>query len=362
MSNYTTLLALGTFLLPTLTYAVEDPWFTSGPDVRFGIIAIAADWHQPGVLYAGANMKTLYKSTDAGGSWSPLWDSGITGSVTHHVTDIATDPHTPNTVYVGISNHGFSHIIGGIHKSIDGGITWAVSNKGLPSPSVSMLVADPQKPDGLYTAAEGGLYRSVDGAESWQLVLPDGGHVAVYSGDSQIVYATGPSWGLENTLWQSVDGGTNWTQVATGMPGLIQIDPQNPAVLYLAGGVSQEGRLVGTILKSPDSGLTWEPIFELPGGWIGSFAIDPQNPAVLYAGSGGKVHKSGVFRSTDGGSTWTEIHAAGPLDLLLDPFDHTTLYAGMNSLAWGVFRTRFGVDITAVQSVTWGQVKTRSKP
>lgn len=356
MRSYFALLIIGALCSTTRIVAAQVEWFTAGPEVRYGILAIAADFHHPGVLYAGANEKNLYKSVDGGNSWQAIWESPLATVVAYKVSDIATDPHHPNTVYIGISPNT------GIYKSVDSGITWTLVNAGLHSKQVSLIVVDPQRQDVLYTVAGDRLYRSVDGAGSWQLVLQDVGYVAVHAGGSHIVYATSANGVFEKTLWKSLDGGMSWTQVATGLPYMIQIDPHNPDVLYLAGSALRENDSAGVIFKSLDGGLTWQQIFELPGGGISALAIDPMDTNRIYAGSGGKVHRSGVFRSTDGGHTWAEIHTAGPRDLLIDPSDHTLIYAAMNSGAWGVFRARLEDDRTVVQPATWGQVKVFISP
>ena len=97
---------------------------------------------------------------------------------------------------------------------------------------------------------------------------------------------------------------------------------------------------------------------ELEGGDIEDLAIDPHTPDILYAGSVGKVHEPGLFRSTDGGATWTKIHEGGPTAILIDPHDSNTLYVAMRELVeGGVYRFTLRSDKTAAEETTWGALK-----
>lgn len=173
----------------------------------------------------------------------------------------------------------------------------------------------------------------------WMPIGPEGGDVrtvAVAQTNASTLYAGTLGAGV----FRSTDGGARW--VAAGLHGTgieeIVVDPSNPAVVYARGERSPEG--IG-LFKSMDSGRTWK-ILTIAGGVRGqttALVIDPLTPTTLYAG----LCSTGVYRSTDGGDTWTNV-MDGLTELCvtalaIDPSDPTTLYAGTFR---GVFKTTNG--------------------
>lgn len=170
----------------------------------------------------------------------------------------------------------------------------------------------------------------------WIPIGPQGGDIralAIDPTNASNIYAGTIGAGV----FASTDGGAHW--VAAGLPGTtvvqVVVDPANPAVLYARGDHSPEGI---ALFRSADRGRTWS-VLTIAGGVRGqttAVVIDPMTPTTVYAGVGG----SGVYRSTDGGDTWTnasdDLTNVYVTALAIDPSDPMTLYAGT---VRGVFKT-----------------------
>jgi photosystem II stability/assembly factor-like uncharacterized protein len=256
----------------------------------------------------------------------------------------------------------------GVNKSTDGGQTWTPSNTGITDHSglafdavpVFSLTIDPNDDERMWvgTSFNAGIYRSDDGGDSWtRMSNRDDQFDVVFRGfgvepgNSDVVYAAGevPSWvwngeelpGAENldctmgVVYKSTDAGEHWNQVWYGgnLARYVLIDPRDTDRLYVSTGIfdrnaadSDEEALepggVG-VLRSKDGGETWEVLAEDHGFdplelWIGSLAMDPVDPDVLFAGSGNvpfgyQVGRplGGVYRTTNGGDSWTQTLNAG---------------------------------------------------
>src|SRR5438477_1225227 len=197
---------------------------------------------QPNVFYIGVNDGGVWKTTDYGRVWTPIFDDQPTGSI----GDIAVAPSNPNIIYVG-SGEGLQRpdlsTGDGIYKSTDAGKTW--THLGLrEAQQIGSIIIDPRDPNRVFAAALGhpygpnterGVYRSTDGGQNWQRVLYKDENtgaiqVAFDPSNSQIVYADlwagrqapweiGSSFnGPGSGLYKSTDGGTTWHELRTGLP------------------------------------------------------------------------------------------------------------------------------------------------
>jgi hypothetical protein len=319
------------------------------------ISTLVIDLITPTTLYAGTNGGGVFKSTNAGESWSAV-NVGLSNRTQPSIAAlaIAPAPNTSTTLYAGMAAWG------GAFKSTDGGETWGAINTGLTNTYVEILVIDPYLPTTLYAGTHAGVFKSTNSGESWREIntglprmnihalvkVPQAGNDAPLS-DTLYV-------GTENCVYKSTDGGESWRAtpvcnslidqristlvIALPLPG---IDPITPTTLYI--GTANNGG----VFKSTDGGETWSAInigFNVGRGTdttlqILSMAIDPTRPDTLYVGTW-----SGVFKSTDGGRTWksvnTGLSATEVYALTVDPFTPTTLYAGTRGN--GVFRSTDG--------------------
>ena len=246
-------------------------------------------------------------------------------------------PGAPNIFYIGVNN-------GGIWKSIDYGQTWQPIFDGQPTGSIGALAVAPSEPNTIYVGSgEGlrrpdlstgdGIYKSLDAGKSWQhLGLRDAqqiGAVVVDPRDANRVFvaALGHPYGPndERGVFRSTDGGQTWRRVLGKNPDLgaidLAIDPKNPQVVFASLWASRRppwttgGAYTGVgsgLFKSIDGGDTWTEITQgLPGGKnIGriGIAIAPSDPTRMYA-IVDSATAGGVYRSDDAGESWLRVNA-----------------------------------------------------
>ena len=329
-----------------------DRWVPLGPSpmneggsLHTGrLTAIAIHPTDPNTVYVGGANGGVWKTTDGGNTWTPLTDnreSLATGA-------IAIDPSNVNTVYVGTGEANGScgsHFGAGILRSTNGGSTWTlIGATSFDNTSVSAIVVHPTTASTLYAAnAAGfagidcsgafgntGVYRSTNTGSSWQRVLGPGQTGIVTEVHELIPSPSDPNklWaGVRSSgIWQTTNGGTNWTKLTSGLPASSEIgrvelavDPNNASVVY-AGFEAPGGAYLGT-WKSTNGGSTWTQLPTIPAGTCHLFSMEGLCSYTLAAGGqcgydiflgvapDGNVWAGGLgyFRSPDGGSTWIDV-------------------------------------------------------
>ncbi len=313
----------------------EMQWRSIGP-LRGGRTRAAVGVpSEPNVFYIGAVDGGVWKTTDFGRTWQPIFDSQPTGSI----GAIVVAPSDPNIVYVG-SGEGLHRpdlsVGDGIYKSTDAGRTW--THLGLrDGQQISQMAVDRHDPNRLFVAVAGhpygpnkerGIYRSTDGGQTFQPVLQKNENigaagVVIDPANPNIIYATlweareGPwenaEWsGTNGGIFKSTDGGQNWQQLSGGLPsGIVQayvaIADSNPRRLFAS--VATKDKV--DLYRSDDAGATWtiatndpRPRGRIGGGDLPVPAIDPKNPNVIY------ITSTVTWKSTDGGKTWTGFRGA----------------------------------------------------
>jgi photosystem II stability/assembly factor-like uncharacterized protein len=246
------------------------------------------------------------------------------------IADIAIHAADFSTWYVGVGS-------GGVWKTTNSGTTWKPVFDNEKSYSIGCVVLDPSNPEivwvgtgenvgGRHVAFGDGVYRSDDGGESWKnMGLKDSQHISeiiVDPTDSNTVYVAsqGPLWsaGGERGLFKTTDGGVTWTNVLsdgewTGVTDVV-MDSRDPKVLYAA--TWQHHRTVAAVIdggpetaiyKTDDGGASWTRLEKgLPKGNMGKIglAISPQNPDVVYAVIELDNRKGGTWRSSNRGASW----------------------------------------------------------
>ncbi len=252
---------------------------------------------------------------------------------------VAFDPHHTNRLYIATTSD--------LYVSEDSGVSWREAETATRMTyGIHALVFAPDAPGVVLAATERGVIRSTDGGQSWERSesLTDR-HVAAL-----VIVPQSPSTLFAGTLgdgvFKSTDGGNTWNASGSGITDLtihaLAIDPQNPDTLYA-------GAKEGGIFKSTNGGETWSSLGRSPSGAVVRLlAIHPQNPSILFAAADGK----GLFKSEDGGATWNAVNdgISQPYSdelrrsleirsLLIDPKDTSILYAGTN---WGLFKSTDG--------------------
>ncbi len=319
-------------------------WRMIGPFRGGRTRAAAGVPDQPNVFYVGQVDGGVWKSTDYGRTWKPIFD----GQPTQSIGAIAVAPSDSGVVYVasGEGLHRPDLSVGdGIYRSDDAGKTW--THLGLrDGQQIPALAVDPTNPNRLFAAVLGhpygpnperGIFRSLDGGRSWKKVLfkddrTGGSDVVIDPKNPKIVYASlwqetlGP-WedgndfdGAGGGLFKSTDGGVTWKPLTRGLPAdLVQINvaiaASHPQRLYATVSTTVEGAYASGkglgVYRSDDAGLNWRKITDDPrpamrigGGDLPVPAVNPQNPDEVYSAS------IVTSRSTDGGKTWVSLRGA----------------------------------------------------
>lgn len=249
------------------------------------------------------------------------------------IGDIVIDPVDRSTWYVAASS-------GGVWKTTNSGVTWKPIFDGYGSYSIGCLALDPNDRFTLWVGTGennsqrsvgygDGLYKSTDGGESFKKVGLDNsehiGKIVVHPDDSNVVFVAsqGPLWsaGGDRGLYKTTDGGKTWDKIIdisenTGI-NEVHLDPSNPDIMYASAyqrrrhtWVLIDGGPESGIHKSTDGGTTWKKINRgLPGGDKGriGMAISPINPEVVYAIVEAQGDSSGFYRSSNRGESWKRM-------------------------------------------------------
>jgi photosystem II stability/assembly factor-like uncharacterized protein len=323
----------------------EMRWRDIGPTRAGRARALAGVATQPNTFYAGFDNGGVWRSTDFGANWVPIFDDQATGSI----GAIAVAPSNPNIIYVG-SGAGIIRpdlaIGNGMYKSTDAGRTW--QHLGLrDSQMIAAIAVDPGNAERLFVAALGhpygpnperGVFRSADGGRSFDKVLfkddyTSANEVLLDPRNPNVIYATlwsqqqsfieGQGFGNAGMgIFKSTDGGSTWTQLAEGLPSILQaniaIAPSDPNILYAT--VAPGQGAIG-FYKSTDGGAHWfqatrgagapegpaqdmRPLARIGGGDLPTITVDPKDPNVVYSAS------VVMWRTLDGGLTWSAVRGA----------------------------------------------------
>jgi len=315
----------------------EMRWRMIGPFRGGRTVAASGIPGNTNVFYAAANNGGVWKTTDAGRVWAPVFDEQPTGSI----GVLAVAPSRPDTLYVG-SGEGLQRpdlsVGDGIYKSTDAGKTW--THLGLrDAQQIAGLAVHPRDPERVYAAvlghpyganAERGVFRSADGGKTWTKVLykdenTGASAVALDPGNPDFVYAAlwaareGPwengSWqGPESGLFKSRDGGTTWKKLTKGLPTFAEglgrigfsVSPADPRRIYAT--VDAADGKAG-IYVSDDAGESWtrtngESRVWGRGGDFAEVRAHPKNRNEVWAAN------TSTYRSTDGGKTFTPVKGA----------------------------------------------------
>lgn len=338
---------------------------TNGITIQEGLTfrGITIDPVDPQTIYAGGEISSwvwageprdgrefdltkgiLYKSTDGGESWTEIWRGD------NMARYIWVNPEDNQILYVstGIFDREAANsdpenaVPGGVGviKSTDGGKTWSLANNGLENLYVGSLFMHPEDPDILLAGTgnnqyfhHNGIYLSTDGAESWTEVYGDINinSVEFSTSDPTIAYAGG-----DPGILRSEDSGRTWTFITRGengwgAPGVragfpidFQVDPRDPERIFA-------NNYGGGNFLSADGGRSWRDASTgYTGAQVRSLFIDPEQSSLVYAAA-----RSGIFRTLDGGSTWSGIadenhYALEWNAVAVDPNDPNSILAGTN--------------------------------
>lgn len=346
-------------------------WRMIGPFRGGRVVAVAGVPDESTTFYFGGVDGGVWKTTDAGVVWTPIFDSQPVGSI----GALTIAPSDPKTIYVGTGESDIRSDLAsgsGIYKSVDAGQTWL--HIGLEDTrQISRIVVDPHDSKIVYVGALGhaygpnlerGVYKSVDGGMHWRKVFDQGPEIgisdlAICSAHPSLLFAGTwhahrPPWstyapidGPGGGLYRSQDGGKTWSQLqGNGLPegewGRVGIDvaPNGQRVYALI-----QAKKAG-LYRSDDRGNTWrlenaDPRLTTRAWYFSSITIDPQNPDVIY------MPNVAFYRSEDGGKTISIVRGAPGGDdyhqIWIDPKNSSNMILGTDQ----------GATISLDRGQTW---------
>jgi photosystem II stability/assembly factor-like uncharacterized protein len=334
-------------------------WRLIGPFRGGRAIAVSGVPGDPDLFYFGSVDGGVWKTTDAGRIWNPLWSHEDVASI----GAIAVAPSDPSIIYAGTGEADMRSDISfgdGVYKSTDGGNTW--KNIGLKATmQIGKILVAPRDPNVVLVAALGrpygpnterGVYRSTDGGTTWQKVLykdQNTGAIDLCFNPTNplIIYAAmwnarRPPWSTYppderpgSAIYKSTDGGITWIALAGhGLPSL-QMGRIGVAVSYTSGGnivyALIQAKEESGLYRSDDGGASWRRVSHDPritqrDWYFGRVFVDPHNTNIVY------VPDVALYRSEDGGKTFIPLKGAPGGDdyhaLWIDPTDSQRMIVG----------------------------------
>jgi len=328
-------------------------WKLLGPTNAVGgtnmgrVNSIQFDPANKNIIYIGAPDGGVWKSTNGGGNWTPLFDAQPTLSV----GDVVIDPKNANVLYVATSDPfgygtpfwGGTYSVG-VRKSTNGGSTWAATGLNwtvAQNRTIRRLAIHPTDGNILLAATSAGVFRTTNGGATWSQVLAASAYDAEFQpNDGNIVYVT------TTEVLKSTNAGASFTPLTaaacTSGRYSLKIAPSQPATIYTLCANA-------TVQKSTNSGATWTttpaPGVTLYGYYDTVLAVSPVNPDNVY------VAGFNMKQTTNGGTTWSLVNVAGHVDnhcIRFLPGSGTTLLVGNDG---GIFKSaNSGVTWTSLNS------------
>jgi photosystem II stability/assembly factor-like uncharacterized protein len=348
-------------LLGNLRWRSIGPANTGG---RIDDFAVARVPGQPDAIYVATASGGVFKSTNQGTSWTPIFD---TVDAMMSIGDIAVAPSNASVIWAGTgeaNNRQSSSWGDGVYKSVDAGQTWTRSGLA-DTRHIGRIVIHPSNPDVVYVAATGhlwgpnadrGIFKTADGGRTWAKVLyvddnTGATDLAMDPQDPQTLYAAmyqrqRKAWGFNgggagSGIFRSRDGGATWTRLLNGLPqgdkGRIGLDifHADPRVIFAV--VEAAGRESG-VYRSADRGDTWQAWSTLNPRpmYFSQIRADPKDATRVYLLGSNR----GFYISNDGGKTFGDvlstIHSEDHA-LWIDPDDTNHLMIGGDggvSISW----------------------------
>ncbi len=362
-------------------------WREIGPTIMGGRVSdLAVVESDPATFYVGTATGGVWKTTNAGITFEPLFD----GEATASVGDVTVAPSNPNVVWLGSGepqNRQSSPWGNGVYRSTDAGRTW--QHLGLENTHhISRIAVHPTNPDVAYVAAMGhlwganperGVYKTTDGGRTWQHVLfvdDNTGAIdlAMDPNDPQTLFVAmyqrqRKAWGFNgggpgSGIHRTTDGGANWVELTRGLPegdkgrigldiyrrdgsfvcALVEADARGPGAGF---GNAGPGEVRNGVYCSTDRGESWEHRSTTNNRpmYYSQIRIDPNDPQRIYLGG------SDLFRSSDGGRNFTNDAADGV------HLDHHALWINPANSEHLLLGSDGGVSVSWDRSDNWYQFR-----
>ena len=348
-------------------------WRPIGPVNMSGRVAdvegVAGD---PNIVYVGSASGGIWKTVDGGLTFDPIFDDQPIASI----GDLALAPTNPSVIYVGSGEANARNSVSfgnGVYKSTDAGHTW--SHLGLEDTRhISRVVVSSLDPNVVFVGAMGhfygpnedrGVFRSQNGGRTWEKVLYlDDRHgvsdLDIDPTNPNVLYAglwhfdrkpwTHTTGSKQGGVWKSVDGGSTWKKLTEGLPkGVVgrigvKVAPSNPNVVYVIAESDE-----GTLFRSSDQGATFEKVSDdvqivSRGLYYTDIRVDPADENRVYAVS------SRLFLSIDGGKNFERISRSTHVDyhsLWIDPLQPERIWQGQDG----------GIAVSYDRGKTWEPIR-----
>jgi photosystem II stability/assembly factor-like uncharacterized protein len=382
-SRLTLLISTCAFLMLTMAAAQSVPpelvngvkWRLIGPFRGGRAVAVAGVPGDSTTFYFGSVNGGIWKTTDAGVVWTPIFD----GQPVASIGALAVAPSDPKVIYAGTGETDIREDLSsgnGVYKSTDGGATW--NHIGLEDTrQISKIVIDPRNANVVYAGALGhaygpnqqrGVYKSVDGGAHWARVLDLGPEIgisdlAICGSSPQLLFAGAwhtrrPPWSLYapidgpgSGLYRSEDAGKTWAHIeGSGLPAGdwgrvgVAVAPDGKRVYALIESKAEANK--SGLYRSDDAGNTWvlanaDTRLTSRAWYFNRITIDPQHRDVIY------MPNVALYRSEDGGKTISVVRGAPGGD------DYHELWIDPKNSASMVLATDQGTTISLNRGQTW---------
>ncbi len=309
------------------------------------ITGIAPHATNANICYIATASGGAWKTTNGGTNWTPLTDE----LSILNCGAIAVSATNPNLVFLGTGDYVAGSNGDGIFRSLDAGATWErVATAAQVGNRISKMFVDPTNANIIHAATSEGTFRSDDGGNTWPIrLIIDSSSMSVANASTILVGARG------NGVWKSTNSGAGYTKLTGGLPASgfshvdVAISQSNPLIAYA--GFVNGGGILG-MWRTADGGTTWTqktatPNYPNPQGAYNTYiCVDPLNPNTIYVGGVDPRYATvGISKSTNGGDTWTEVsgNSTG-----VHP-DHHTMVFGPGPTIWegndgGIYKSTNG--------------------
>jgi hypothetical protein len=294
--------------------------------------SLATDPTNSNIIYVATAGGGVWKTSNAGSSWTPLTDNQVTTTM----GAIALAPSNPNVIYAGTGDPD-GYYGQGILKSIDAGASWTLlGTSQFYRRTIAKIVVDATDPNTAYVAVNtggiqtlsgnAGIWKTSDGGTTWtnttssitslgfrDLVVDPSNHLTLYA--ASFAFGSGSS----NTLYKSTNAGASWSVAGNFPVGdasngrmAVAIAPSSTQTIYVSIANESTGGIY-KIVKSADGGATWNQVttptnyLGNQGGYDTTLAVDPSNANVVFAGGTSDSGGPAFIESTDGGVSWSSI-------------------------------------------------------
>ncbi|MCX5691819.1 MAG: hypothetical protein NTV94_18835, partial [Planctomycetota bacterium] len=298
------------------------------------VISIAPHPVDPNIIYAASASGGLWKTINAGTTWTPLTDE----LATLNCGAVAVSASSPETIILGTGEYQTGSTGDGIFRSTDGGTTWArIATATQVGPRLNSIAIHPTNPQIIHATGSSGYFRTTNGGGTWTTsISANCSGMRIDPVNPAIVYVARRG----NGIYKSTNSGATLTKLTSILPTtgfdriVIDLCGGTPSTLYAA---FISGANVIGVYKTIDSGTTWTLLANVPNfcysqcGYDAYIAVDPADPNKVFCGGvDSRYRNAGVTRSLDGGITWAEIasNASG-----LHP-DHHVMSFGPTGTIW----------------------------